>query len=145
MAHMHTLLVSISEVLTLTVMVGSHRLWPGLLEVGHWWPAPAGGKGASYGCWVGAAQRWASGPHAGRCAGREGKQGCLRLLLVWLCGVWGERKRRGPQLMRHASWTGDVFLAATLAGLVLEVLERTVGFSMYVHSEGSGEGRGASG
>lgn len=47
--------------------------------------------------------------------------------------------------MRHASWTGDVFLAATLAGLVLEVLERTVGFSMYVHSEGSGEGRGASG
>lgn len=46
---MHSLLASISEVLTLTVGVGSHGLWLGLLEMGQWWPKPAGGKGAAVG------------------------------------------------------------------------------------------------
>lgn len=49
----------------------------GVPEVGHWWPTPAGGKGASYGFWAGAARRWASGPHTGWCAGPAGKQHCL--------------------------------------------------------------------
>lgn len=48
--------------------------------------------------------------------------------------------------MRRAGWTGEVFLAVTLAGLGLEVLAfLCTGLSVCVHSKGSGEGPGPSG